>query len=190
MTRVTPASRVRDAMVRASSEASAGVVFIFQLAAMTIGRLMSAIMPESRVRSPADRPPGARRPARSATAGRLPGTGAGWPIPVPATDPSVIVQGQALHPVQRSLHRRPMQLEALGDLGQRRLGRLAASRRNGPDGRRLLREAAVRVERVDRVQLATGRCDGPLEVGALGVEDAVEVPAEGASHAPGLELQE
>ena len=39
MTRVTPGSRVRDAIVRASSPASAGVVFIFQLAAITIGRI-------------------------------------------------------------------------------------------------------------------------------------------------------
>ena len=35
----TPGSRVRDAIVRASSPASAGVVFIFQLAAITIGRM-------------------------------------------------------------------------------------------------------------------------------------------------------
>ena len=39
ITRVTPGSRVRDAMVLASSPASAGVVFIFQLAAITIGRM-------------------------------------------------------------------------------------------------------------------------------------------------------
>ena len=39
ITRVTPGSLVRDAIVRARSPASAGVVFIFQLAAITIGRM-------------------------------------------------------------------------------------------------------------------------------------------------------
>ena len=39
ITRVTPGTRVRDAIVRASSPASAGVVFIFQLAAITTGRM-------------------------------------------------------------------------------------------------------------------------------------------------------
>src|SRR5689334_3332928 len=39
ITRVTPGARVRDAIVRASSPASAGVVFIFQLAATITGRM-------------------------------------------------------------------------------------------------------------------------------------------------------
>jgi len=43
MTRVTPGSPVRAAIVAASSPASAGVVFIFQFAAMISG-LMPGMM--------------------------------------------------------------------------------------------------------------------------------------------------
>ncbi len=56
------------------------------------------IMPE-RARPfprPTGPPPPAARPA-TATAGRLPGTGAGWPGPVPAADALVVVEGEALH---------------------------------------------------------------------------------------------
>ncbi len=58
--RTTPGSRVRLAISRASSPASAGVVFIFQLPATMTGRI-ARIMPEARPRPP---PPARDGPAR------------------------------------------------------------------------------------------------------------------------------
>ena len=59
-----------------------------------------------------------------------------------------------------------------------------------PDDVRLLGEAAVGVELVDRRELAAGRADRPLEVGRLGVEDAVELAAERPRDLARLELEE
>src|SRR5262245_22737206 len=158
MTRVTPGSRVRDAIVRASSPASAGTVFIFQLAAITTGRI---------ARSCQRRPP-----------------------PGPAPDPLVIVEGEALHAVQRPLDRRAVEVEPGGDLGQGGLGRLAPRLRDRPHGPWLVAQPPVGLQGVDRRELAARRRDRPVQVGALGVDDAVEVAPQGPRDAPGLELQQ
>ena len=79
MTRVTPGARVRAAIVRASSPASAGVVFIFQLAAITIGRI-DLIMPEATPSPvPVDRPRPGQRTVAVARRLRLPSPPAARP---------------------------------------------------------------------------------------------------------------
>jgi hypothetical protein len=75
---------------------------------------------------------------------------------VAATDPFVIVQREALKPVQRPLHGRPVEVEPGRDLGQRRLRRLATSGRHGAHRPRLDGQPSIRVEDVDRGQLAPG----------------------------------
>ena len=51
-------------------------------------------------------------------------------------------------------------------------------------------EAAVGLERRDRVELAGGGERDPLQVRGLGVEEPVEVPADGPAHLARLELEE
>ena len=104
-----PARAVRAAIVAASSPASAGVVFIFQLAAMMTGR-MARIMPEARSRGRA-----ACRTAASRAA--------------PSDPPRPACERQALDPLEGALDGRAVELEPLGELAQRRLRRLAPGRR-------------------------------------------------------------
>ena len=73
---------------------------------------------------------------------------------------------------------------------QRRLGRLAPGRRDEADDVGLLGQPPVGIERGDRVELAPGRADRPLEVRRFGVEHPVEVAAQGPRHLPRLELEE
>ena len=83
-----------------------------------------------------------------------------------------------------------MELEPLGELGQRRLRRLAAGLGDEADDVRLVREPAVGLERVDRRELPAGRPDGPLEVRRLRVEDAVELAAQRPRDLARLELEQ
>ena len=170
MTRTTPGSRVRAAIVSASSPASAGVVFIFQLAAMMTGRIVR-IMPE---RGAA----GVRRPRRRA-----------WPAPA-AADALVGMEGEPLDALERPLDGRAVEPEPLGQLGERGLGRLPPCLGDEPDDVWLLGEAAIAVELVDRRDLPARRADGSLEVRRLGVEDPVQVAAQRPRDLARLELEE
>ena len=82
-------------------------------------------------------------------------------------------------------------LEPLGELAERRLGRLAAGVGDRAGRRTAARPARPsRLELLDRRDLAAGRPDGPLEVRRLGVEDPVQVAAERPRHLARLELEE
>ena len=111
---------------RASSPASAGVVCIFQLAATMTSRMRANHARAAAVDG--------RRPA---ALGRR-------------------AVGQALDPLEGPLDRRAMELEALGELGEARLGRLAPGVGHEPDDVRLLAQPAVGVER-PRSRRAAGR---------------------------------
>ena len=78
---------------------------------------------------------------------------------------AVIVGGESLHPLERALDRGAVELQSLRQLGQRRLGGLAAGVRHEADDVRLLLQSTVGVEPRDRVELATGGSHGPLQVG-------------------------
>ena len=169
MTRTTSGSRVRPAIVRASSPASAGVVFIFQLAAMMTGRMapschrrtrcIEAAGPSCAVpfgpRAPAfGRPgPGRRRsPCRAATRSARGRAGRGR-----AGSPSSAASSPS--------------------------GRLRRSRRRAPPRRGPCSGSAASRPSAssdgDRLELAgRGRRD-PLEVRGLGVEEPVEVAPHG-----------
>ena len=112
-------------MVRARSPASAGVVFIFQLAAITIGRSClhhargARVIPRPTGPLPVAARPGPRRPSDPpdpAPDGRL---------RVRRPTPLVVVERQPLDAVQGPLDGGAVQVQADGDLGQRRLGCLA-----------------------------------------------------------------
>jgi hypothetical protein len=83
-----------------------------------------------------------------------------------------------------------MDLEALRQLGQARLGRLAPCFGDQADDVGLLGEAPVRVERRDGVQLSACGTDRALEVGGLRIQDTVELTPQGTRHLPGLDLEE
>ena len=83
-----------------------------------------------------------------------------------------------------------MQGEPVGGLGQAGLGRLAACVGHQPDDGRLVGQPAVGIERRDRVELAAGRADRARRARRLGIEDAVELAAEGAWHLACPELEE
>ena len=118
MTRVTPGTRVRSAMVRASSPASAGVVCIFQLAATMTSR-MAGIMTERQA------PGGFPRAAPSAAACYSGADG--------AADPLVVVEREPLDAFERPLDRRPMERQAgpRARTGSLRASRVARRRRGG-----------------------------------------------------------
>ena len=100
------------------------------------------------------------------------------------------MEREPLDALERPLDGRAMEAEALGELRERRLRRLAAGRGHEPDDGRLLGESAVAVELADRRELAAGRPDRPLEVGRLGVDDAVELAAQRPRDLARLELEE
>ena len=156
ITRVTPASRVREAIVLARSPASAGVVCIFQLAATITSRMG----------------PNHARGLHGCC--RRGGFGL----------------GEAFDALEGPLDGRTVQVEAFRELGQGRLGCLAASVGNEADAVRLRREAPIRIEDGDRVELATRRGDGPLEIGRLGIEHAVQLAPQGSRDLSRLQFQE
>jgi len=86
--------------------------------------------------------------------------------------------------------RRPVEIQPARDVRQRRLGGLAARLGHRAHRPGLLRQPAVRRQRVDRRQLAARRRDGALEVRRLRVEHPVEVAPQRARDAPGLQLQQ
>ena len=128
MTRVTPGSRVREAIVRASSPASAGVVFIFQFAATITSRIG-----RNHARAADRRRRGGRSTASSSWTAR------------------------SLDPLERPLDRRPVEVAAARraptgwprasrDGRPRRAGRLRLLGRAGrrPRGRRSRRAGGPR----------------------------------------------
>src|SRR5262245_55270980 len=154
MTRSTLGSAVRDAIVVASSPASAGVVFIFQLAAMMTGRIT-------------------RESCQSAA---LPGPGRSAPCAA-TSDPLVGMEREVLDPLERPLHGRAVDVQPLCQLAQRRLRRLASSIGDEADDGWLDGQAAVGLDLLDRRDLAAGSAHGAMEIRRLGVEDPVEVAA-------------
>ena len=60
------------------------------------------------------------------------------------TDPLVVVEGQPLDSLERTLDGGPVDRQAGGELGQAGLGCLAARRRDEPNDRRLTRRAGRR----------------------------------------------
>ena len=167
MTRSTDGSAVRAAIVAASSPASAGVVFIFQLAAMMTGRI-DRIMPErGRCADRAGRPLPARRPIPSS----------GWSA-------RCSIRSSARWAVERWTWSRSASSPSVASGVSRRA---SATRRTIV---RLDREPAVGLELLDRRELAAGRPDGPLEVRRLRVEDPVQVAAQRPRHLARLELEQ
>ena len=83
-----------------------------------------------------------------------------------------------LDPFEGALDRRAVDVEALGQLAERRLGRLAPGIGDEPDDGRLSREPAVGVELLDSRDLGVGGADRPVEVRRLSVEDLAEVAAQ------------
>ena len=136
MTRMTPSTRVRAAIVGGQGAGVGGVVFIFQLPAMID-------VAHRRHHARADRPRTARERRSPRRLGRR----------------------QPLEPLERPLDGRAMDLEALGELGQARLRGLAPRLGDAAARRRAGRQPPVRLERVDRIELATGGADRALEVG-------------------------
>src|SRR5450756_2121915 len=116
MTRTTPGSAVRDAMLRASSPASAGVVFIFQLAATITSRMApSCHRPTHPRRGRASRDSVPFGPARW-TRRHIGG-----------------VERQRLDPAERALDAAARHSQLRGELAQRRLRGSAAERGHCPD---------------------------------------------------------
>ena len=165
MTRVTPGSRVRPAIVAASSPASAGVVCIFQLAATITSRIAAN---HARAATPGD---GARR--RESAAVGLIGQG----------QPSRCARARAGPPSDGAPAARPARRASP------RASRAARPRRPARTcGWSASRPSAS--SDVDRVELAAGRADRALEVGRLGVEDPVELAAQRPRDLARLELQQ
>ena len=106
--------------------------------------------------------------------------------------PSVglVGHGEPLEALERALDGGAMDLEPLGELGETRFGGLAAGLRHQPDGVRLRPEPAVGVERVDRIELPPGGAHRALEVGRLGVQDAIELTAQRPRHLTRLDLEQ
>ena len=179
MTRVTPGTRVRAAIVRASSPASAGVVFIFQLAAITTGRI-DLIMPEA---TPAVRGRAAVAPARPR---RLRGRRRRR---VDARRRLVWRASRSSRSSARCTAER-WRSSRVGDLGERGLRRLAPCRGDRAHRPRLLAQSAVGLERVDRRELPARRGHGALQVGRLGVEHPVELAAQAPRDLARLELEQ
>ena len=128
---------------------------------------------------PADRPPVGRCPARAPTAARHPATHAGWPGAAPAARRPRRRGGRAARAGPARAGRRDRwRSSRIGDLGQRRLRGLPTRLRDGAHRARLLAEAPVRLEGVDRRELAPRRGDRALEVRALRVDHAVELAAQ------------
>ena len=97
---------------------------------------------------------------------------------------------QAFEPLERALDGGAMDLEPFGELREAGLRRLAARVGHQPDDIRLLREAPVGLEGRDRIELAAGGADRALEVRRLGVEDAVELAAQGARDLARFDLEQ
>ena len=178
ITRVTPAIRVRLAMVAASSPASAGVVCIFQLAA-TITSRMARIMPER----DGDHGP------ESGTAAR---TGVGRRIQRPPI--LVGIRRQPFEPFERPLDGRAVGPEALGQLGQARLGcrpRRASATARTVGGSLASRPSAVQDR--DRIELPSGPCTDRRAAGwrrLPGALGPIELPAQGPRDLARLDLEE
>ena len=79
--------------------------------------------------------------------------------------------------------------EALGEISEARLGRGPPGVGHHPNGRRQRRQPAVGVQDGDGIELPSGRTDRPLQVGGLGVEDPIELTAEGARHLASLDFE-
>ena len=112
------------------------------------------------------------------------------PLATPSRRRRGVLLGEPLDPLQGALDGGSMELEAFGELRERRFGGLAARVSDEAHDVGLFRHPPVGVEHRDRVELATGRRNGPLEVGRLGVEDPVELAAQRAGHLAGLELEQ
>ena len=171
MTRITPGTRVRAAMVRASSPASAGVVCIFQFAGdddLAHGRNHA-------------RAAGSGGPARAA--GEPSRSGRCQPIPRRRGGRAARrARAHAGPPTGGPSGGRPART------GSPRASRGAPPRRAGRPA--AAGEPAVGIERRDRIELATGGADGTLEVRRLGVQHPVQLATERSRHLPRLELEE
>jgi hypothetical protein len=106
------------------------------------------------------------------------------------TDPLVVVEGQPLDSLERTLDGGPVDRQAGGQLGQAGLGCLAARRRDEPNDRRLTGEPAVGIEHRDRIEVTTGGADRTLEICRLRVQDPIQLATERSRHLTGLDLKE
>ena len=169
-TRITPGSRVR-----ARSSAPARRRRPVSCASSSWRRSRSGAWPRS-----------CQRPAvRRAFA-----VGPGPPLARRTADALVVVQREPLDPLEGALDRRSMEpsRSASSDSVASGVSRRASATARTRTG--CSREPAVRLERVDRRELAAGGRDRPLEVGRLGVEDAVELAAQRPRDLPRLELEQ
>ena len=108
----------------------------------------------------------------------------------PVLDPAVFVERQELDPLECALDRRPMEAEALRELRERRLGRLAPGVGDRPDDVRLLPQPPIGGQLIDRRELPAGGSDRAPEIGRLRVQHPVEVAPKRPRHRPGLELEQ
>ena len=136
--------------------------------------------------APCRPPPGPDRDGRETPRSRHRMAGS-----VPAADALVVVEREPLHPVERPLDRRAVELEARGDLRQRRLGRLAARLGDGADGPSAARASRPSASSASiaaswRPAAATDRWR--LALSAL--RTRLSSPRRRAGDAPRLELQE
>ena len=160
MTRVTSGSRVRLAIVAASSAASAGVVCIFQFAATITSRIAAN---HARAGRRTDRRPTPRR-RRGGPASRCARAIAARP-----TDAS-----------RAARRARTGSLRASRDGRPRRPGRCRTVRRGDRRPRGSSIASSCRPAALDRA----------LEVGRLGVEDPIELAAQGPRHLARLEFEQ
>jgi hypothetical protein len=99
------------------------------------------------------------------------------------------VESQLLDPGQRSLHGGAVQLQSLGEFRERGFGYVAATLGDDPHDVGLRSEATVGLELADGLELASRGGNGSLEIGRFGVDDAIQVAADGARDLPRFEFQ-
>src|SRR5207244_4583558 len=83
-----------------------------------------------------------------------------------------------------------MERQPFGQLAERRLWRFPACGGDNPYDIRLVPEPPVGLEVLDRGQLTTRGADGPLEVGGLRIQDAVQFATQGPRHLASLDLEQ
>ncbi|HVA86099.1 MAG TPA: hypothetical protein VNF73_07270, partial [Candidatus Saccharimonadales bacterium] len=85
------------------------------------------------------------------------------------------MQCHPLETFERPLDGGPAELHAFGEFADRGLGRGPARVGDHPNALGLLKETALGFESGDRLELAAGRHDRPLQVRRFGIDHAIEI---------------
>lgn len=99
------------------------------------------------------------------------------------------MEGHALDPLEGALDAGAMEAEALGNLGERRLGCFAPGLGHDSHDIRLFCQPSVPFKLVDGGELAAGRSHRSLEVCRFGVQDTIELPAQRPRDLTGFQLE-